>query len=317
MATYRITWFFEGYQQAAGEGQSMNYGWTESWYLTIDGNLDTALAYAARGTAGFWIALRRRFLHRIYNITAVRAVDVANPLRTKTVFVHFPGQSGVIANLNDGNRHAVGYPAQVTCALLVDFTRLPTGETEQSHHKRMLFRGLTNGAINGNVMGTDLDYVAPIYAFMDYVGGFRASLLTTGNVPAPHNPPVWLMRYRNPAAAAYEPITVLTPVVGNQRQINITAALGGLNFGDKLRIKGVREPRGANRVWTVMESAIGPPYRLGTARLEVAGTYDVNGKVAPVDYVYNPATQYNIVGMRSRRTGRPFSRTRGRSSFRG
>src|SRR4029453_1391880 len=102
MSTYRVTWFFEGFQKSVGRGQSMFYGWTENWYLTINGNLDAALRIGASTAPKSWITLRKAFLHKIYAITAVRAVDTANPRKSKTVLLRAEGSAGIVTNLNKG-----------------------------------------------------------------------------------------------------------------------------------------------------------------------------------------------------------------------
>lgn len=312
MATYRITWFFEGFQEATGRGASCFYGWTESWYYTTAGNLDAALAFAGARGNNTWIDLRIRFLHSLYTITAIRAVDVGNVRRAKTVFKRIPGEAGNLTNLPIGNRLNAADPAQVTCALLVDFTRLPIGATDLAHHKRVLLRGLSAGAISGNVLSTSALYINPIIRFCNYLGRIESANLLAGARAAATRVPDYFLRYRDAGSAPYVPITALETAPANNKQIVLTAQLGAVTKGQQLRIAGTREPRGTTRVWTVLADAAGPPYSLGTARREVSGAWDGKGKASKVLYLYDAADQYNVVGMRVRHTGRPFVRTRGR-----
>lgn len=312
MATYRITWFFEGYQASVGFGENMNVGWTESWYLDEPGNLDAALRVACRPRGDNWIPKRLAFLHPVYEISAVRAVDVDDPRKSKSVFLHDRGRLGNTENLDKGNASSPDFPAQVTCALLVDITRLPLQPTEPAHHKRLLLRGLPQGAINGNVLSSTGRFQNPITRFLDYVGRVNTVSLVTGGNAVPAPVPIWKLRYRDPAQAVYVPITSLANPAGSVFQLSVGASMGALTKGDRVNIIGVTSPRGANRVWTVQQTALLGPYLLGTAKRELQGEWSNTGQIAKLKYQYGPADQYNIIGMRVRHTGRPFARTRGR-----
>ncbi len=317
MTTYRVTYFFEGFQASRGFGQSHNYGWTENWYRTIDGTLDTILRLAGATGANDWISLRRAFLHRMYAITAIRVVDVDNPRRSKLVFVNFGGTEGVRLDLVVANTAPGELPAQVTCALLVDLVRLPGQVGEVSHHRRIMLRGLAAGAIFGNVLSGVLEYQQPINKFLRYVGRIDTRDMTGGAIADPAAVPVWEMRFKDPVGGAAEYVSAVTNPAGNNRHILVTADLGAVSRGQRFRIARTREPRGLARVWTVLENSAGPPYLMGTAKREVTGTYDGSGQASLVSYLYGPATQYNLVGMRTRKTGGPFAHTRGRRSSQG
>ena len=310
---YKVTFFFEGFQAGEGVGGGSAVGWTETWYQTS--NLNIA-AFSTDASILYYRIMRTRFLSNIYSLVRIRVADDQNPRNVKVPDLRSrPGDVAPSAN---------SFPAQVTCAALVDFVAAPAADNFVAHHRRMLFRGLMTGMMNGNVINANSDSFTAFRDFLIY--------LTTGVVPAIANggqafngTPVWALRYLPRSASAF-PISSLVVDPANDRQIQVQ--LGPIvpptgppnpaptpSTGSRWLVRGVRLPYKVNRVWTVTASTpvVNPTTStLGRSRFHLSHTWSNDGTMTAWGPAYATLQQYHIIGLRSRDTGRPFARTRGR-----
>lgn len=270
---------------------------------------------------------RRAFMPSQYRMVWVRANDEANPRRSKTRavpdgFGQYCGPPPLLdpipAVLGGPPISRPGTPtrfpnipaAQVTCALLVEFNKLPIETFEIAHRRQFLIRGLPQDMINGNVVNTGAASFTLMRTFLDYLGnhevGHARSLAQR----------FWSIRYNTPVQPKDYAITGFVPVVapGNPRTVNVTApGCPAVTRGKRMQITGIFAPINQNRIWTALaDGAAGGPYLLGTQKKIIPAGYDGSGRIRPVNYSYGPPDQYLIVGMRIRDTGRPFRLTRGR-----
>lgn len=304
--TFKTSFFFEGVQNVndfAGKGASGVVGWTETWYQTVSGNIDAALTNAE---VDRYIALRTAFLSPIYSIPWVRCSDVANPRSSKTKGVNAPGRYGTKSfNATTANR-----AGQVTCAVLVDFARLPTVPKEPVHHRRFLIRALPVDMIVGNILTNVSDSYKAFKKFLIYMGGHETGTNETGP-----NLPYWQLQFLDPLLSVNWNLVDLVPVVANPKTVTITSdALLLAARGARFIVSRVKEPRGVNRTWTVLTPPAGGSNVavLGTSRFGITGTYDHQGQIRPANFGYGVPQQYLIIGLRTKHTGRPFHLTRGR-----
>lgn len=312
MAEYKTTWFFEGLQQNPGTTANSVVTWTETWYQTAT-NLDEAIFLAANGNDNNgWVGRRRQFLHALYSIKWVRVSNDANPRETKLSHVmglQF-GEMNYTPN-STGGQAAANTGAQVQCCVLVDVMKLPQGDGDKAHHRRLQLRGLPRSIMDGNVLSENSQAFNKMLGFLNYVARVRTPEPRLG-LPVP----VWKIRYQNPTAV-FVPITALAQTAGNDRSITISAGLPGANHGRRLEIRRVASVAGVNRIWTVRAAAAVPaggPYVLVRSKTPIVGTWVPNdGVAALITPLYGPADQYTIIGLRDRQTGaNPFGRTRGR-----
>lgn len=309
----KLTWFFESYQQAGPVGQGAAVGWTETWYLGTETNLDTALAIgSSRVMPGSYLGHRLSVLPSIYRCSFLRAsvepvgINVERrPIAKVLNIVNASGQIQIEHNVNP-----VG---QVQCAILVDFVRLPIGPADPfTHHRRWLMRALPSEFIDGNVLRTTGDNYVRFRAFMDFLGATSRPI--GPGVQRPANP-IYSLRFIN-ATSLSLPISVLTVLADNPRRIQITSpGVGAVGLGGLVRIKRVSFPRGINRNWRVVSTSGNPDVAtLGTSRFDLAGTWAGDGIASALNYDYAPPSQYTVIGLRVKKTGRPSRLLRGRRS---
>lgn len=308
-SNYKVTYFIEAHQNPIrGWGGGASYGFTETWYMVAD-SIEDALRQAStlgRTSSYGYVTRRAACLPRMYFISWVRVSDTANPRLTKTANV---GIQGTAAEPDTGPVGA-SFAAQVTCALLVDFVKLPgTNPLDFTHHRRWLMRGLASDITNGNVINPDARSFNAIRDFLRFLARGQLNEVNFDNTPRRL---FYLMRYTDPAALR-SPITALT-VAASLRQITVTSLLP-LALGDRVIITGVVAPQRVNRVWTAKEnSTVNNTTRLGTSPRDIAAA-DLVGdrpRIRKANYLYGPPDQYVLIGLRTRITGRPFHLTRGR-----
>jgi hypothetical protein len=300
MPDWRVQWQFEGLQQENTQGPGFKVGWTETWYESTSNSIETALD-RARTANQFYLSRRLATLCNIYRCVYVRVSAADNPRVSKTASVI--SGSGHISSTSIAVGHQVGF-AHVNTAILVDFMAPPTSVIDTQHHRKMLFRGLPADVLNGNLIDRGTTTWPAFTRLFDYLGAGPAP-----NVVGPVEP-FYRLRVRN-AIQLDQGITALLIDDGG-RTISVSAPLGNLTAGVAVRIRGVGFPRGVNRIWTVRTSALAPPYDLGRSRVQLAGTWDGTGFARVVSYLYRPATQYLVLGVRAIKTGRPLRLTRGR-----
>lgn len=312
MATYKVTWFFEGVQQGTTTS-SANVGWTETWYYDqATGGIDSVLQQARNVTPLTYLGKRLAFMDDIYRCVWVRASQVDNPRLTKT--------AGLAGLTRGGWIHyapGVGFAnaAQITCACLVDFYASPIENGDASHHRRFLIRALPSAMINGNVIDEGTEAFRRFLEFCNFLGRGRAPV----GPPNAGNPlGIYLLRARNKATNIEVPVNGLV-IQDNQRVIEVLTALVPPLVGTTVNLRGVGFPRGVNRVWTVLGTdVIGGVTKLtlGRSRIRLAGDWDGTGFVRRAQYQYRAPEQYTVIGLRTKKIGRPFRLTRGRARAR-
>lgn len=303
---YKCTWFFDGVQANPGTTAPSYVGWTETWYRSATTIEDALVTMRSRAISS-WVTRRCSFLAGSYRIRWVRASAVANPRLTKTAALLVP-EVGTVPLLAPVIPKVAQDAAQVNCCILVDFYAPPQNETDRAHHRRALLRGLPVSLINQNIINEGSPLFDPLLTFCGLIGRVRAP--GVANNPSDSG---WLIRTNNnvPPFVANTGL-VINPA--NARQITLTAPLGALTRGAKVTVRGVTFPRGVNRVWTVLISPQTTPgqYVLGTARNDLSGAWNSTGTSWVNAYQYLAPSQYLIIGLRDRHTGRPFNLTRGR-----
>lgn len=302
--TFKITWFFEGVQRSEQYSNSF-VGWTESWYVESD-SIDAALQAAANtnpGLGGSYLGYRLLCMPNMYRCVWVRASDPSNPRISKTAAVR--NGSGILPP-QTGNTLA----AQVTCALLVDFTVLPYTDQPGLHHRRFLIRGLSTTMINGNIVDRTAAAWSAMENFLNYLG--KRPTGSPVPVPSPQGP--YTMRHQSATPTKID-ITALSLGVNGQ-VFSITAALGPVSIGQKVILTGIKFPLNLNRTWTFIQDSPGGVYVLGRSRKQLSGLWvAAQGGFAVIDNPkFKAPDQYLVIGLRTRHTGRPFRLTRGRRS---
>jgi hypothetical protein len=308
---FKVVFFFEGVQSAE-IGASSALGWTETWYF---GGVTGATLDAVYQSSDVqqYLNFRLACLSRAYTMTWVRISDEAAP-RIFKVFDAFNRPGGLS-----------GTPAQVQCAILIDMTRLPASPSsgEPTHHRNFLLRGLPATVINGNVLNPNVQGWPPILAFLNFMAVYQAgSGNPIGRIGTPGTTPT-----RNAAGnlglryADYQqvPVTISSiAVMPNQRDLQFNPDEPSWGRGFKFRVKGIADEVRLNKIWTVLGHTLAPTMVAGRLRrdIQVNYTYAGPGKatMTPVVYQYGLFSQYIIIGLRSKRTGRIFRQLRGRSS---
>jgi hypothetical protein len=306
MANFKVTIFYEGVQQA-GIGASGVVGWTETWYLGgVAVTLDQSFSHFDLTN---YLQLRRACLLPLYRIAWVRISDEFAPRSFKIWAPNqFIGQAALPSGMARG---------QVQCALLVDFARLPqTGVPgEPTHHKKFLLRALPADVIDGNIINTSGVNWPNFQTFLNWIGNHP-----TATPPQINNVVTNMgLRFHDPNFPSIPGVNVLlgTPTVN---QLAIQPDQAALAIGSRVSVRGVAAPyQKANRIWTVLAHAnVGGVLSTicGTTRKPVVTSLAVPATIQPVKYLYGVASQYTIIGLRSKRTGRIFRQLRGRSSNR-
>lgn len=304
MANWKVTFFFESLQQATfGVGSSL--GWTETWFLPYNRPIDDVFAHP---DVTKYVELRRACLASIYRLSFVRVTDDNHPRYTKLQAL--PAAFGNI-------KASDSKPAQVQCAVLVDFARLPLGDVanEPVHHRRFLMRGLPADIIDGNVLKTSVPEWSSIKAFLDYFGRHE----TGTPIPAPADVRSAMgIRYLNPAQTAKQISQANVNQLNNQL-LDITAPGIIVTAGQKVRVTGVTPATQFNRIWTATADSAGTPATVivGKTRKPMPPTLTYTGPgkgmALAVLYSYGLIDQYTVIGLRNKRTGRLFRQLRGRS----
>jgi len=297
MPAWKVTWFFEG-NQLVTSGSSPLVTWTETWYESQSATIDAALRTAVDPNNGY-LPRRLAFTPNIYRPTHVRVSEANNPRFSK--YTEVRNMRGFLAH-TDAARTA----AQVTCALLVNFTVLPAAPGDVTHHRMFLIRGLPESLINGNSLRRNSTVFRELQSFLNWLG------YQEGPIAAPLGDFVpnlaaafggwYQLRYFG-QASVNAAITALAVDAGG-RTITITSALAA-DRGDRVSVTGVTFPRGVNRIWTVQSALPGEVYQLGKSRARLAGAWDAGtGSAKKIAYQFRKPDQYVITGLRTRQTGK-------------
>lgn len=319
---FRCDFFFEATQSRGEFGSGASIGWTESWYRSFP-NIEAAIA-AMQNTANANSYLRWRLplLKPLYACIWVRASSTAQPPGTRLSKVANMGGAGV------GSWHANDIPAQTTCGLLINFTSImppavallpdgsaaPAPPAPRSVRRSFFLRGIPGPFTDGNIFSPNAAYRDALISFLSLLARFPA--LTA--VPPVASPP-WLIRtISSPSAAPVGGITVPAPPA-SPRTFTIIQPAVPLVTGQRVRFTGVTSPAYMNRTWTVLGVTAGgglvpPTATLGVSRRDIVGTPNATGSFRLLSYWYTPATNVVIIGLRSRKIGRPSHPLRGRRS---
>lgn len=313
MATYKTSFFFEGFQANPGRTASSVVSWTETWYQTA-GTVDQALAFGLSQAPGDFAKKRAGILHALYALKWCRVSNVANPRETKVAAFNpaVGGELGIPPESGGGRliltTGAMSTAAQINCAVEVDFVVMPIEPTDITHHRRFLLRGLPKSLINGNILNEAGEGWNGLVAFCNFMGRGPAPILNNAALPGR-----WQMQLIQQPIAKM-PITALTINPANSRQIRVTAALGAVPQNKRVTIQGATGIRGLNRIWTCVATTAAPPYALAKSSFNLAGVWDDGtGVVFVNNYQYVAPAQYTLIGLRMKKVGSsPFGRTRGR-----
>ena len=311
---YKVSFFIEGVQ-AATSYASAALGWTETFYLSRAGltAIDAALTDVDVNT---YISLRRQCLASIYRLAFVRVSDESNPRLFKIRSMH--GAAGQLALV--GSSGSTPTPAaQVQCSVLVDLVRLPTVAGEITHHRRFLLRGLDTSVINGNIIDITGTAWPKVTAFLNWLA-FKESgvALPPVNVGGVVPNTALGIRYHDPSIGFTHP-TALTVDAADTHTLVVAPALpvpGVAYPPTRYKVYDVPAPTQAfNRVWTYIGPTLaGAATALGKSR-SVLPTLSYTGTLAKIQlvaWVYGLFSQYTIIGLRNKKTGRLFRQLRGR-----
>lgn len=305
-----VTFFIEALQPGV-LGASAAVGWSESWYGTAPGNTFDEV-YQDRDVQNY-IPIRRGALPEMYRMSFIRIAEVGDTPKRRVKVFSLNNAYGTIVTTP-----GYGEPAQVQCALLVDLVRVSSG-ADPNNHRRFLMRGLPMGLIRGNVIRPAGGAWANVLAFLNFIGNKDAGGSVPGGIHA-----TWLgCRYLNP-----NPGWIALPLVknnsGDGRYIRVMGSLSG-GVGSQYRIKGCNQfisSQSLNRTWTVAGVVSSPePYvLLGKTKRPFDANVDSilyqppgTGQLRLLSYLYSPFSQYTIIGLRSKKTGRVFRQLLGRS----
>lgn len=314
---YKVTWFFEGVQQAS-YGASAAVGWTETWYLSGGGSIDSVFDHP---DVNNYTLLRLACLSSRYRMSFIRvALDgIPGTFAVGTVKVK------TLPNLI-GQAPTSGGDAQVQCAVLVDFQKLPIA-AERVHHRKFLLRGLPANVINGNILNTGGIGWPSIKVFLNFIGQHEVGFPTGKPLATALG-----IRFQNPAVLPV-PLETLSSI-SYDRTLVSGAFNDAVPVGTKYRITKVGGFYRIvlNRTWTVLSAVAGPPAATLLGRLAAKSAFPDSqptpgqaytvyqapglGTRQKVSPVYGPLSQYAVIGLRSKRTGRLFRQLRGRSTRR-
>lgn len=314
----KLTFFFEGVQ-AANKYASASIGWTETFYgnSNTPTKLDDWLQWVDVQT---YIDLRRACMPSNYRIAWLRVSDEQNvrSYKIKALNSEFGGAKPVISEAGAGQT----VNGQVTCALLVDLARLPTSPTtEPTHHRKFLMRALPADVINGNVLNTDAPNWPAIKLFYDWLAFQEAGEPAVKKLGAGivKNTSVGL-KYQDPAKALFTNLPQVSPIPGDARAITVSGVIAANN--DRVQFRRVPDSaRDLNRIWrciNVIPAPAGATIFGRTKRDLQNATYGGSGTgqfrvAAPI---YNTFSEYTIIGLRNKKTGKLFRQLRGRASAR-
>lgn len=304
MPDFKMTYMFAGTQRQSGSTDDAAVTWTETWYLT-ETSLEAALIFGSRLLPGDFLTERLDLLADQYSVKWLRASSTNIRRVSKTI--------GMPGDIRGHATNSGGTGAQVNCAVLVDLFVPPASEADAAHHRRLMIRGLPRSIINGNILNESSGSFGELISFLNVVGGYRAPRIVGAE---PVNT-FWKVRTRAPTSTI-APLTALSVVEGNDRRIQITAALGALTRGQEVELRGVKFPLRVNRFWRSLADYAGPPYTLTGSRSRLAGEWDGTGDAVRPTWLYRQPSQYTIIGLRSRQTREndPFHPSPGRRSRR-
>lgn len=310
MGQYKMTWFFEGLQNATlGAGAAV--GWTETWGLNqASNNIDDAFTNA---DVTNYTNLRANCLSNQYRISFLRAVEIPQPGTIAVRRVKIAS----LANVQGGLSNPTAPGAQVQCSILLDLQKLPSGPGDKVHHRKFLLRGLSTDVINGNVINPAAASWTAYKTFFDFIGNKPTGGVHGGGFLATMLGVTYQDQVNFPKIAC----PAITVDGANPRVISINPGLTAFVQGDVIRITGWSGLDGVsfNRAWTFISQQAGPPIAafFGRSRFDMepgTSAFPNPAFYQRVRLITGPFDQYAIIGLRNKRTGGVFHRLRGRSS---
>jgi hypothetical protein len=316
----KVTYFLESVQSAV-KYASAALGFTETWYQSSNaiGTLDDSLMSKDVNT---YVELRLPTLPPVYRMSYIRVSDEHNPRNFKILALD--NQSGFAKVEATSGGQPIGLYGQVQCALLIDFVRLGGVAPDHANHRKFLMRGLPVDVIDGNVVKPAGPNWNSIQVFLNWLAdketGHPAKGLPKGIVP---NTTLGL-RYHNPAVA-WTPVLALSTDANSKYLLDLVPQVTPPDpLHNLYEIRDVPEPlKRLNRIWTwkANNNVATPPYSIMGQMKTPLGTDVFAGpgaaRVRLVSWLYALFSQYTIIGLRSKRTGRLFHQLRGRSPNRG
>lgn len=301
MAVWNITWFFEASQtQTAGDvGPSALLGWSESWYREYPDNMDIETILGLNKTKtdvpGNYLFRRLPLLPKLYGTNFCRVSRVQpNGIGvglTKVANVNYLGQLDIAPNAT----------AQTTCAVLVDMTAVVPEAPPlipHSHRRQMFVRGLPIECISGNLF-------KPVGAYRNAFFRFLNMFVERGST--------YRIRYRNTVASAWASLTGVA-VQNNKRTLGVLPVPAGILRGQRVFIRRVKEPRALNKTYKALDvpTVAGNPLIIGFTKDNFVGNWDGTGEIRADVMAFAVPTNYLVMGLRSRKIGRPTRPFRGR-----
>lgn len=325
---YKITWFFECLEQST-RGGSVALGWTETFYSNTDVTIDNVFSlpdvvnYQTKRLAILPSQYRIPWV-RVSNEPTVGPGSVSARL-VKVASINLQGQ--IVGQAPNP------FGIQTTCALLIDLQRLPDTAvpTDKVHHRKFLLRGLPPDVVNGNIINDKGNSWNAVKAFLDFIGQTETPVPKDGRLL---HAATLGCRYQDTSLTAFN--ATLLQGVGSPQQFwacapDVPAWNAGPPTGP-FTAQGTRVR--FTRVQAPYEKALSGKIGILLSRLTVGGvtqmTFGRTKKDLPSDiintgvpcvmqqvgYKYGPFSQYAIIGMRVKKTGRLFHQPRGRSSNR-
>jgi hypothetical protein len=216
---------------------------------------------------------------------------------------------------------------------LVDLQKLPdpTVAGDIVHHRKFLIRGLPSDIVNGNVIVEGNSWPA-MQRFLNFIGQKETP---AGLDKKQLHAEVLGLRYQNPTLPKFN-ITYLAStgnptvfwLVQPDQPTWIEGAPGGASPGTKVRFTRVQAPYEkflSGRVGVLLSRiSLGAPPAgnqmvFGRTKKDLPDnviTTGLPGVMQQLGYSYGPFSQYAIIGLRTKKTGRLFRQPRGRASNR-
>lgn len=302
MAIWKATYFFAQFQDATiGAGAAL--GWTESWYKESADPIQTVIADPGIDD---YLKYRLACMTDYTRCTFIRVSEVTGGRRNFKLRSVIDG-TGTIKTTTTTKL------AQSTCGILVDLERVPGLAGEVMHHRRFIMRGLPSDVIHGNSIHRGENWKA-FLEFFSHIAGNPSGGKREEKIPIS----AWGIRWdtSSPSGVAIDRLLVAPTV--DERHILVTPQVAGAFLGDLVQVQGIPAPgTEANRFWRFAGpvTLIGVTYSLlvGARKpIDVDYTGPGRGRYRLTKFSSGTISQHAVIGLRTKKTGRPSHQSRGR-----